>query len=194
MKDKVLSSTGVAFSVVPRINAIGRMSHAEKALQVLISENGEMAEKKASEIDFANSERQEKEREILAQVQRQIDSNPEILNERVLIFSGKNWHGGVIGIVAARLVNKYGKPCFVITDDGENAKGSARSIDGFSLYDAVSSASEYLEHWGGHILAAGFGMKSENTGKFREAMYAYAKSVDMPFAKNITKKPDAKCI
>jgi single-stranded-DNA-specific exonuclease len=185
MKDKVLSSTGVAFSVVPRINAIGRMSHAEKALQVLISENSEMAEKKASEIDFANSERQEKEREILAQVQRQIDSNPEILNERVLIFSGKNWHGGVIGIVAARLVNKYGKPCFVITDDGENAKGSARSIDGFSLYDAVSSASEYLEHWGGHILAAGFGMKSENTEKFRQAILSFAKNTEMPFAQTV---------
>ena len=103
----------------------------------------------------------------------------------MLIFSGKNWHGGVIGIVAARLVGKYGKPCFVITDDGENAKGSARSIDGFSLYDAVSSASELLEHWGGHVLAAGFGMKSENTEKFKEAIYAYARSVDMPFAQNI---------
>ena len=185
IKDKQLSSTSVAFSIVPRLNAIGRMSHAVKALDVLTSGDSETAQKKATEIDYANSERQEKEREILSEVQRQIDKDPEILNERVLIFSGKNWHGGVIGIVAARLVNKYGKPCFVITDDGENAKGSARSIDGFSLYDAVSSASEYLEHWGGHILAAGFGMKSENTDKFKEAIYAYAKSTEMPFAKNI---------
>ena len=185
MKDKTLSSTGVAFSIVPRINAIGRMSHAQKALGVLISADTEKAKEKAGEIDFANSERQEKEREILAEVQRQIDKAPEILNERVLIFSGKNWHGGVIGIVAARLVNKYGKPCFVITDDGENAKGSARSIEGFSLYEAVSSASEYLEHWGGHVLAAGFGMKSDNVDEFKEAIYAYAKSMEMPFAKNI---------
>lgn len=185
MKDKTLSSTGVAFSIVPRINAIGRMSHAQKALGVLISADTEKAKEKAGEIDFANSERQEKEREILAEVQRQIDKDPEILNERVLIFSGKNWHGGVIGIVAARLVNKYGKPCFVITDDGENAKGSARSIEGFSLYEAVSSASEYLEHWGGHVLAAGFGMKSDNVDEFKEAIYAYAKSMEMPFAKNI---------
>ena len=185
MRDKTLSSTGVAFSIVPRINAIGRMSHSEKALGVLISDDADTAQKRAGEIDFANSERQEKEREILAQVQRQIDSNPEILNERVLIFSGENWHGGVIGIVAARLVNKYGKPCFVITDDGVNAKGSARSIEGFSLYDAVSSASELLEHWGGHVLAAGFGMKSENTEKFRQAILDYAKSTEMPFAKNI---------
>ena len=185
MKDKYLNSTSVAFSVVPRINAIGRMSHASKALDVLIGESREEARQRAVEIDSSNAERQEKEREILAEVQNQIDNNPELLNERVLIFSGKNWHGGVIGIVAARLVGKYGKPCFVITDDGEFAKGSARSIEGFSLYDAVSSASDLLIHYGGHVLAAGFGMKSENTEKFREAMYAYARSVDMPFAKNI---------
>ena len=182
MKGKYLNSTSVAFSVVPRINAIGRMSHAGKALSVLI---GDDAVNKAREIDSSNAERQEKEREILAEVQRQIDENPEILNQRVLIFCGKNWHGGVIGIVAARLVGKYGKPCFVVTDDGETAKGSARSIEGFSLYDAVSSASDLLEHWGGHVLAAGFGMKSENTEKFKEAIYAYAKSVEMPFAQNI---------
>ena len=185
MKGKTLNSTSVAFSLVPRINAIGRMSHAKKAFEVLVSEDVDSALKKAQEIDRSNSDRQEKEREILAEVQRQIDENPEILDERVLIFSGKNWHGGVIGIVAARLVGKYGKPCFVITDDGENAKGSARSIEGFSLYDAVSSASELLEHWGGHVLAAGFGMKSENTESFRKAILSYAKSIEMPFAQNI---------
>lgn len=185
MKDKSLSSTSVAFSLVPRINAIGRMSHAKKAFEVLVSEDVDSALKKAGEIDRSNADRQEKEREILAEVQRQIDENPEILNERVLIFSGRDWHGGVIGIVAARLVSKYGKPCFVITDDGENAKGSARSIEGFSLYDAVSSASELLEHYGGHVLAAGFGMKSENTELFRRAILDYAKGVEMPFQQNI---------
>ncbi len=185
MKDKTLSSTSVAFSLVPRINAIGRMSHSKKAFDVLVSSDETSALSATKEIDYANSERQEKEREILTEVQRQIDENPELLNERVLIFSGKNWHGGVIGIVAARLVGKYGKPCFIITDDGETAKGSARSIEGFSLYDAVSSASELLEHWGGHVLAAGFGMKSENTELFRRAILEYAKTVEMPFAQNI---------
>ena len=185
MKDKTLNSTSVAFSLVPRINAIGRMSHAKKAFEVLVSDDADSAQKSAGEIDRSNADRQEKEREILTEVQRQIDENPEMLNERVLVFSGKDWHGGVIGIVAARLVGKYGKPCFVITDDGENAKGSARSIDGFSLYEAVASASALLEHWGGHVLAAGFGMKSENTEKFRQAIYDYAKSVEMPFQQNI---------
>lgn len=185
MNDKTLSSTSVAFSIVPRINAIGRMSHAKKALELLLCEDKEDALALARDIDMSNSSRQEKEREIIAEVNRQIEENPEILNERLLIFSGENWHGGVIGIVAARLVGTYGKPCIVITDDGVEAKGSARSIDGFSLYDAISSASELLEHYGGHVLAAGFGMKSENLDAFKQAMYSYAKTVEMPFARNV---------
>ncbi|MBQ7295664.1 MAG: single-stranded-DNA-specific exonuclease RecJ [Clostridia bacterium] len=185
MNGKTLSSTSVAFSLVPRINAVGRMSHAVKALELLLCEDYEDALSLAREIDLSNASRQEKEREIIFQVQKQIEENPEILNERLLIFSGENWHGGVIGIVAARLVGAYGKPCMVITDDGKEAKGSARSIEGFSLYDAVSSAAPLLEHYGGHVLAAGFGMKSENLSAFKEAMYEYAKTVEMPFAQNI---------
>ncbi len=185
VKDKTLGSTSVAFSLVPRINAIGRMSHAKKALDLLLCEDKEQALILAREIDVSNALRQEKEREIIEQVRKQIEASPEILNQRLLIFSGENWHGGVIGIVAARLVSAYGKPCIVITDDGKEAKGSARSIDGFSLYDAVSSAAELLEHYGGHVLAAGFGMKSENLSAFKEAMYEYAKTVEMPFAQNI---------
>lgn len=185
MNGKTLTSTSVAFSLVPRINAVGRMSHADKALELLLCEDYEDALALAREIDLSNAARQEKEREIILQVQKQIEENPEILNERLLIFSGENWHGGVIGIVAARLVGAYGKPCMVITDDGTEAKGSARSIEGFSLYDAVSSAAPLLEHYGGHVLAAGFGMKSENLGAFKKAMYEYAKTVEMPFAQNI---------
>ena len=90
-----------------------------------------------------------------------------MLHDRVLIFSGENWHGGVIGIVAARLTQKYGKPTIVITDDGKEAKGSGRSIDGFSLYEAIASASHLLNHFGGHTLAAGFGLDSNNLDEFK---------------------------
>lgn len=183
VSEKTLNCSSVAFSVVPRINAMGRMGHASKALELLLSQDCENTGVIAQEIDSANARRQEIEKEITLQAQKQIEENPEMLNNRVLIFSGKNWHGGVIGIVAARLVQKYGKPCLVITDDGNEAKGSARSIDGFSLYDCISSAKELLLHYGGHVLAAGFGMKSENLPAFRKAVEDYAKSVDMPFAK-----------
>ena len=178
---RTMTSSTVAFSLVPRINAIGRTGHASKALELLLSQDSDFAEESAKEIDISNTRRQDIEKEITLEAQKQIEENPSMLNNRVLIFSGKNWHGGVIGIVAARLVQKYGKPCLVITDDGAEAKGSARSIDGFSLYDCISSAKHLLSHYGGHVLAAGFGMKSENLEAFKKAVEDYAKTVEMPF-------------
>lgn len=181
VSEKTMTCSSVAFSVVPRINAIGRTGHASRALELLLCEDFEGASEIAREIDSANAKRQEIEKEITLQAQKQVEDNPDMLNNRVLIFSGENWHGGVIGIVAARLVQKYGKPCLVITDDGVEAKGSARSIEGFSLYECISSAKDLLTHYGGHTLAAGFGMKSENLERFKKAVEDYAKTVEMPF-------------
>ncbi|MBQ7117457.1 MAG: single-stranded-DNA-specific exonuclease RecJ [Clostridia bacterium] len=178
---KTLNATSVAFSLVPRINSIGRMAHASKALELLLGEDERKVSSIVETVDKSNNDRQDIEKKITAEAEQQIKSNPDMLCERVLIFSGKNWHGGVIGIVASRLVSKYGKPCIVITDDGKEAKGSGRSIDGFSLYDAISSAKDLLTHYGGHVLAAGFGMKSENLSAFKKAIADYAKTVEMPF-------------
>lgn len=180
-ENKTVNASTVAFSIVPRINAIGRTGHAGDALSLLLCEDSEKAREKAEYVDRANSERQSLEKEIFLEAQKQVEENPGMLNKRVLIFSGKNWHAGVIGIVASRLVGLYGKPCMVITDDGTEAKGSARSIDGFSLYEAISSCSELLTHYGGHVLAAGFGMKSENLDAFKEGIENYAKNILMPF-------------
>lgn len=179
--DKTVNATSVAFSLVPRINSIGRMAHASKALELLLSESEEETEIIVSGLDKSNADRQEIEKKITAEAEEQIMRNPDMLCDRVLIFSGKNWHGGVIGIVASRLVHKYGKPCIVITDDGQQAKGSGRSIDGFSLYDAIYSCKDLLTHFGGHVLAAGMGMKSENLALFKKAINDYAKTVEMPF-------------
>ena len=179
--EKSLSAGTVAFSLVPRINAIGRTAHANTALRLLMSENCDESAEISGIVNSANVERQALEKEIYNQALEQISEEPSLLNNRVLIFCGRDWHPGVIGIVAARLTQRYGKPCLVISDDGENAKGSARSIDGFSLYDAISSAAELLTHYGGHVLAAGFSLKSENLDKFRVAIEQYAKTVEMPF-------------
>lgn len=183
VEGKTVNASTVAFSLVPRINAIGRTGHAKQALALLLSQDAQEANEQAAAVDKANAQRQDIEKDIALQAEKQLEENPDMLNNRVLVFSGKNWHGGVIGIVAARLTQKYGKPCFVITDDGVEAKGSARSIDGFSLYDAISSCSDLLTHFGGHVLAAGFGMKSENLPLFKKAIEEYAKNVQMPFAK-----------
>lgn len=179
--EKSLTAGTVAFSLVPRINAIGRTAHANTALKLLMSEDCDESSEISGIVNSANVERQALEKEIYTQALAEVNANPALLNNRVLIFCGKDWHPGVIGIVAARLTQKYGKPCLVISDDGENAKGSARSIEGFSLYDAISSASELLTHYGGHVLAAGFSLKSENLDKFRVAIEQYAKTVEMPF-------------
>lgn len=181
IEGKTVSATSVAFSVVPRLNSIGRMAHASKAVEMLLCESVDEAEKIGAGIDKSNADRQEIEKQITLEAEKMIENNPDMLCERVLIFSGENWHAGVIGIVASKLMSKYGKPCIVITDDGKEAKGSGRSIDGFSLFDAVSSAGHLLNHYGGHVLAAGFGLDSENIGKFKKAINDYAKTVEMPF-------------
>ena len=179
---KEINASTVAFSLVPRINAIGRISSAEEAFRLLISEEEGNALFYAQTVDSSNVTRQDVEKIISGEAEAQIRNNPEMLYDRVLIFSGENWHGGVIGIVAARLTQKYGKPCIVITDDGKEAKGSGRSIEGFSLYEAINSASHLLNHFGGHTLAAGFGLDSENIDDFKKAIQDYAKTVEMPFA------------
>lgn len=180
--DKKLNSTSVAFSLVPRINAIGRVENAKEAFKLLISDKIEEAISIATKIEKANAERQNLEHTIMQEALKQLSENTQMEYDRVLVFDGLNWHGGVIGIVASRLVERFGKPVIVITSDGIEAKGSGRSIEGFSLYDAVNSASHLLTHFGGHTLAAGFGLKSSNIEKFRKAINDYAKTVVMPFA------------
>lgn len=180
--ERVLSANGVAFSVVPRINAIGRIERADKAFELLTSQSEERAKEIAQEIDLANAKRQELEQQITLEVQKQLDENSERAFDRVLVFDGEGWHGGVIGIVAARFVDRFSKPCIVITSSGGIAKGSGRSIEGFSLYDAINSVSDLLTHFGGHPLAAGFGINSADIPEFRQRINDYAKTVQMPFA------------
>ena len=101
--------------------------------------------------------------------------------DSVLVVSGEGWNDGVIGIVASRIVEKYGKPAIVIATSGDTAKGSGRSVDGFSLYDALSAVSHTLTHFGGHKLAAGLGIETQRIDEFRKAINDYAKDFDMPF-------------
>lgn len=181
VSEKALSSNSIAFSLVPRINAIGRVERADKAFELLVSESSEIADDIAQSIDEANIMRQTLEQQITIEAENQLKNNPQMLYDRVLVFDGKDWHGGVIGIVAARFVERYGKPCIVITSDGNESKGSGRSLDGFSLYDAIYSVNDLLTHFGGHTLAAGFGIKTEDIPEFRKRVNDYAKTCVMPF-------------
>lgn len=182
MSGKFFTSSTASFTVCPRINAAGRMSSANKALELLLCDDDDDAAFIAEEINALNVRRQQTETEIFSQAVSMLNNNPEMLNDRIIVVDGEGWHQGVIGIVAARLVEKYGRPCVVISREGENAKGSCRSIEGFSIYDAIESVSDCLDHFGGHTLAAGLGLKSSRIFELRCRLNEYAANKEMPFA------------
>ncbi len=179
--DKIPSAGELAFAVAPRINAAGRMSSAERGLRLLLSKDSAEADDIAKEINDENTARQQTEQEISALALKQIEETPDMKYDSVLVVSGEGWNDGVIGIVASRIVEKYGKPAIVIATSGDVAKGSGRSVDGFSLYDALSAVSHTLTHFGGHKLAAGLGIETRRIDEFRKAINDYAKDFDMPF-------------
>lgn len=183
LSGKGVSSVSAAFSLVPRINAVGRVSDASVAMRLLTCDDPDEALRLAAEVNEANSNRQQLEQMIIAEADKQLCANPGMLYDRVLVFDAEGWHGGVIGIAAARFVERYSKPCIVIARDGENAKGSARSIEGFSIFDAISSCKDLLTHFGGHTLAAGFSLASSDINQFRKRVNDYARQVEMPLMK-----------
>ncbi len=181
ISDKLFTASTAAFTVCPRINAAGRMGSANKALELLLCDDDSTAELIAYEIQKMNALRQSTETEVYrAAEQMMIES--DIINDKIIVVDGEGWHQGVIGIVAARITERYGRPSIVISRDGENAKGSCRSIEGFSIYDAIEYASEKLDHYGGHTLAAGIGLKSSDINAFRKKINEYAENKEMPFA------------
>ena len=163
----------IAFGISPRINAAGRMGSAERAVQLLLCDNMLKALGIAGEIDDANAERQRIEKEIFAEAVDIIERKGYKYN-RVIVVEGENWHNGVVGIVASRITERYGCPSIVISKNGEAASGSGRSIEGFSLYNAIKYASDTLLKFGGHELAAGVGLKSDNIEPFRQKINEYA--------------------
>ena len=176
LTEKPINSTNIAFNVVPRINASGRLSFSKKLVQLLTSENQLEVQNIATQVEDDNIKRKEIENEILLQAEELLKNEPVRAYQRVLIVEGENWHPGVIGIVAARLLEKYGKPTVVISKMGDVARGSCRSIEGFSLYEAIKTCAKYLVRFGGHPLAAGFELKCDDLNKFKNDINNFAKN------------------
>ncbi len=162
------------FTLAPRINAAGRMGDPDAALRLLLCETEEDAAEYAALIGGYNAERQQKESAIMKEVYDYIDSHPEVMAQRVIVLSGLDWYSGVVGIIAARVLDKYGKPCILLSVADGIAKGSGRSLAGFSLFDAIASCEDMLLNYGGHQLAAGLGMDASRVDEFRERINAYA--------------------
>ncbi|MBQ8825773.1 MAG: single-stranded-DNA-specific exonuclease RecJ [Oscillospiraceae bacterium] len=169
-----MSAVSVAFTLSPRINASGRFGSAEDAVKLFLSDSPEEAQQYAELLDSLNSQRKETEAEIMREIEERIKKGPAIIHKRVTVLYGKGWHHGVIGIVAARLVERFGKPVFILSDDGEYARGSARSVSGFSIFDALTHCSHLLDKFGGHTGAGGFSLKESSVAEFDEALQEYA--------------------
>ena len=170
---KALTSTNVAFTLVPRINATGRMGAPERAVRLLISGYEEEAEVLSEEICADNEERRRVEAEIAEAAFADIEAKG-YMKDRVVVVDGENWHHGVIGIVASRVTERCGKPCMIISRGETEAKGSGRSVEGFSLFEAICACGDLLIKFGGHPMAAGITLKPENIEAFRKRINRYA--------------------
>ena len=170
---KALTSTNVAFTLVPRINATGRMGAPERAVRLLISGYEEEAEVLSEEICADNEERRRVEAEIAEAAFADIEAKG-YTKDRVVVVDGENWHHGVIGIVASRVTERCGKPCMIISRGETEAKGSGRSIEGFSMFEAICACGDLLIKFGGHPMAAGITLKPENIEAFRKRINQYA--------------------
>lgn len=180
--EKEINSSNVAFTLVPRINAGGRLGSSEKSVNLLLTEDEDEAVTIADKLGMDNRERQSIEKEILASIDEEVRRTPNIVNDKILVFAGKGWHQGVVGIVASRIKEIYDKPTIIIgIDDDGVARGSGRSVEGFSLCDAVFACSEHLTHFGGHPMAVGISLEKEKINDFRKAINAYCKDIKMPY-------------
>jgi len=180
LSGKIINAGSLSYTLVPRINAGGRLGLSKKSVAMLLTDDEEYAADIASELSSDNSERQQIERDILSDIDDMIREDPSIVNNRIIVVCGDGWHKGVIGIVASRIKEVYGKPAIVITLDGDICRASGRSVSGFSLIDAVFSCSDLLIQCGGHPMAVGFGIKRENIDAFIEQINQYTEAHPVP--------------
>jgi len=169
IRNQSLSAEDIAFRLAPRLNAAGRMDHAARAVDLLMAEDAATAGKTAHTLNLLNRKRQDIEKGILADLQRFIDNNPSLLRRRSLVLYRQGWHAGVLGIVASRMMHNYHRPVVLISLQDGMGKGSARSVEGLNLYDALAACGPFLEGFGGHAMAAGLLIREENIADFQNA-------------------------
>ena len=168
-----LTASRLAFGIAPRLNAAGRIGDASRAAELLLTDDDEVAEGLASVLNNENIRRQSLEKQILTEAVEIVEKKGYKHN-RVIVVSGENWHGGVLGIVASRLCEKYARPAIVLSSQEGIANGSARSIKGFSIYEALKDCSYMLTKFGGHEMAAGLTLYADSIDSFRNAVNEYA--------------------
>jgi len=173
---KALTIEDVVFKIGPRINAAGRMETGSKAVDLLVSSDTLLATGISKEINNFNIERRSIDRIITTEAMRMIAEDQRTVNSRTTVLYNPNWKKGVIGIVASRLIETYYRPTVILTESNGFATGSARSVHGYDLYQAIEACSDLLESFGGHMFAAGLTLKKENIKPFMERFELYVNS------------------
>ena len=165
----------LAFRLAPRINAAGRLYRADAGVELMLTEDADRAAAIAAELDRANHERREAEREVMARAEAALAELPDELREApALVLAGEGWHRGVVGIAASRLVERHWRPVVLIGLDGDRGHGSGRSIPGFDLVEALDACSQHLVRHGGHAAAAGLELEAGRLEAFRRAFAEHA--------------------
>ena len=172
-----IDSTAVSFGLAPRINACGRMGDEQVALELFLSKDFAEAKKLALKLNEYNLERQTIEKKIFDEATEKIEKNEK--DNTCIVVGNEGWHHGIIGIVASKVTEMYFKPSILICFEGEEGKGSGRSIPGFDLHEALMKCSKNLEKFGGHAMAVGITLKKEKFEKFKEEFEEYAKSLEI---------------
>lgn len=177
LQDKPINTYSVGFGLAPRINAAGRTGSAARAVKLLITNDVKLAEKLAFELNEENKYRQETEKDILQQAVTYVETQVDLKKDNVIVAAGKDWHHGIIGIVASRIMERYYRPCILISEEDGVCRGSGRSIEGFNLFQALVHCGELLVKYGGHELAAGLSLEPGKLAEFRRKINEYASRV-----------------
>ncbi|MEQ9423679.1 MAG: single-stranded-DNA-specific exonuclease RecJ [Cyclobacteriaceae bacterium] len=159
---------GIVFGIGPRINAAGRIDHARDAVRLLVANDQEEAKAIAAKVNKNNTVRKDFDKDITLEALISIDESEELKSRKSTVLYNADWHKGVIGIVASRCIEKYYRPTIILTQSNGKATGSARSVEGFDIYEAIASCSELLEQYGGHKFAAGLTMSIDNIEAFQQ--------------------------
>lgn len=173
-KDNKINSNMIGYQLGPKINAAGRLSDAKLGVELLTTTDKEKAKKIAKDLDDENRKRQEMEAHILEEALQYIEQNVDVKNEKIIVIAGKEWHHGVIGIVASRIMGQYYKPTIVLTLEEGVYSGSARSIEGFNIFEALNMHKDKLIKFGGHEMAAGLSLIEGELEGFRKSINKYA--------------------
>jgi single-stranded-DNA-specific exonuclease len=174
LKESTINTNNIVYSIAPRINAVGRLGDAKRAVELLTSEDPKELDELALTLDLENTNRRELDKSITVDAFKMFDEINRDGKSFSVVLHNKEWHPGVIGIVAARLVEKYNVPAIVLTSVNGIAKGSARSINGFNLYEALKKCEDKLIQFGGHCHAAGLEIRLDKIDEFRECFNAIA--------------------